>query len=113
VRSGCGLSARLHTSACVSIRSAYVSIRQHTSAYAKWLRSIRSPAYVSIRQHTSAYVSIRQHTSADASICEVAPVYPLAFAVAMSQHTSAYVSIRQRMSTFAVVVVPAVPHESA
>ena len=37
-------------------RSAYVSIRQHTSAY------------VSIRQHTSAYVSIRQHTSAPATL---------------------------------------------
>ena len=39
--------------------SAYVSIRQHTSA--------ESPSYVSIRQHTSAYVSgitfIRQDTS--------------------------------------------------
>jgi hypothetical protein len=47
---------RQHTSP-VTPKSAYVSIRQHTSAY------------VSIRQHTSpvtpksAYVSIRQHTS--------------------------------------------------
>jgi hypothetical protein len=48
--------------------SAYVCIRQHTSAY------IRQHTYVSIRQH--AYVSIR--TSAYVSI-----------------HTSAYVSIRQ------------------
>ncbi len=57
--------------------SAYVSIRQHTSAY----------AYVSIRQHTSAYVSIRQHTSA----------YVLALGRSrpgsIRQHTSAYVSI--------------------
>jgi hypothetical protein len=36
--------------------SAYVSIRQHTSAYAL-LRCSQS-----IRQLTSAYVSIRQHT---------------------------------------------------
>ncbi len=34
---------------------AYVSIRQHTSAYV---------AYVSIRQHTSAYVGIRQDEGA-------------------------------------------------
>ncbi len=33
--------------------SAYVSIRQHTSAYASSIR----------QQHTSAYVSIHQHTS--------------------------------------------------
>ena len=68
--------------------SAYVSIRQHMSAYVS-IVSIRTRAcragqrdehsaaahqsrrrlptyihaYVSIRQHTSAYVSIRQHTS--------------------------------------------------
>ena len=40
----------------VSARTAYVSIRQHTSAY------------VSIRQHASAYVSMLQHTSAYVSI---------------------------------------------
>jgi hypothetical protein len=69
-------------SACKSDRwtkSAYVSIRQHTSANATAYVSIQSetksewggqadrdhtPAYVSIRKHTSAYVSIRQHTSA-------------------------------------------------
>jgi hypothetical protein len=47
-------------------------MRQHTSAYvssdvqhALALRvCLQDPAYVSIRQHTSAYVSIRQHTSA-------------------------------------------------
>ncbi len=56
--------------------SAYVSIRQHTSAYAAPLpagaRSVpawrqHTSAYVSIRQHTPAYVSIRQHTPAYAS----------------------------------------------
>jgi hypothetical protein len=64
------VSIRQHTSADVSIRqhtSAYVSRRQHTSAYV----SIRqhTSAYVSIRQHTSAFVSIRQHTSASWSSC--------------------------------------------
>jgi hypothetical protein len=53
--------------------SAYVSMRQHTSALearaaglAPVNGSIRQhmSAYVSIRQHTSAYISIRQHTSA-------------------------------------------------
>jgi hypothetical protein len=42
--------------------SAYVSIRQHTSAYvaeAKREKTFRYEAYVRIRQHTSAYVSIR------------------------------------------------------
>jgi hypothetical protein len=50
----------------VSITSAYVSTRQHTSANV----SIRQHN-VSIRQHTSAYVSIRQHTSAYISIRSV------------------------------------------
>jgi hypothetical protein len=59
------------------ITPAYVSIRQHTSAYVVdhalvdhvyiYIRSVsirqHTSAYVSIRQHTSAYVSIRQHTS--------------------------------------------------
>jgi hypothetical protein len=55
--------------------SAYVSIRQHTSAYVRersrqLAHSAAAPtcAYVSIRQHTTAYVSIRQHTPAYASI---------------------------------------------
>jgi hypothetical protein len=84
--------ARQHTSAYVSITSAYAThrgivyellpprIRQHTSAYA----SIRQH-YVSIRDNERnsvcsfcllGYVSIRQHTSA------------------LRQHTPAYVSIR-------------------
>ncbi len=67
--SGCHsayVSIRQHTSAYVSISwgqadaiqhtSAYVSIRQHTTAYV-------------IRQHTSAYVSIRQHSENDADVC--------------------------------------------
>ena len=42
-----------YITARLSVRDAYVSIRQHTSAY------------VSIRQHTSAYVRIRPHTARD------------------------------------------------
>jgi hypothetical protein len=61
--------------------SAYVSTRQHTSAYASIVPDLtedRLATTYRIRQHTSAYVSIRQHTSAYVSI---------------RQHTSAYVSI--------------------
>ena len=64
---------------------AHVSIRQHTSAYAR-IRQYTS-AYVGIRQHTSAaYGSIRPHTSA-----------------CIRQHTSAYVSIRQHPSAYVCV----------
>ncbi len=60
--------------------SAYVSIRQHTSAYADALVN-----YVSIRQHTSAYASIRPvNERADA----------LVNYVSIRQHTSAHASIR-------------------
>jgi hypothetical protein len=72
--------------------SAYVSIRQHTSAYV----SIRTSAYVSIRQHTSAYASIRQHTSARCPF------------ISIRQHTQACVSIRQHTSTY-VSKVPVTP----
>jgi hypothetical protein len=98
-------SRRQHTSAYVSIRQAYVSIRQHTSAY------------VSIRQHTSAYVSIRQHTSAcvGGRLCfrqvrTRAAMLPFAHTrpplracctyVSIRQHTLAYVSIRQHTSAY-------------
>ncbi len=54
------------------LSSAYVSIRQHTSAYVSiCLPLLYCPVtdtLFSIRQHTSAYVSIRQHTSAYVSI---------------------------------------------
>jgi hypothetical protein len=52
--------------------SAYVSIRQHTSAYVS-IRQLSEGAwgpervlitYILYIKHTSAYVSIRQHTSA-------------------------------------------------
>jgi hypothetical protein len=93
----------IHTS---SIRSAYVSIRQHTSAY------------VSIRQHTSAYVSIRQHTSAYGAdrmlrvphqprnaLRVVRLLAQRAAYVSIRQHTSAYVSIRQHIHTSAYVSI--------
>jgi hypothetical protein len=54
-----------------NLQSAYVSIRQHTSAC------------VCMRQHTSAYVSMHQHTSSAAATCSIvqliAPTY-LSFA---------------------------------
>jgi hypothetical protein len=51
-----------------SLPSAYVSIRQHTSAYVNymcvaprvWHSTSLPSAYVSIRQHTPAYVSMPQ-----------------------------------------------------
>jgi hypothetical protein len=61
-------------------------------------------AYVSIRQHMSAYVSIRrmrQHTSAYVSIlARLAPISRGPTRV-IRQHTSAYASIRQHTSAFA------------
>jgi hypothetical protein len=62
-------TALLHTSAYVSRRqhmSAYVSIRLQTSADSVH-KGIERQLFC-IRQHTSAYVSIRQHTSAHVSI---------------------------------------------
>ncbi len=56
--------------------SAYVSIRQYTSAYVRFAHSAR--------QHTSAYDSIRQHTQGSPTL-----------RVSIRQHTTAYVSIRQ------------------
>jgi hypothetical protein len=50
---------------CRARRSAYVIIRQHTSAE----ENLRLGGAVErIRQHTSAYVSIRQHTSAEENL---------------------------------------------
>jgi predicted metal-dependent hydrolase len=109
-----------------NLSRAYVSIRQHTSAYVAGdphverlaLVANLSAAYVSIRQHTSAYVSIRQHTSAYVSITAVElyenvanharreyaaahDVVPLLRPLLPnSVHTSAYVSIRQHTSAY-------------
>ena len=71
--------------------SAYVSIRQHTSAacccHSTTPPPLHTSADVSIRQHTSAYVSTMllplRHASASAY-------------VSRCQHTSTYVSIRQQ-----------------
>jgi hypothetical protein len=110
--------------------AAYVSIRQHTSAYL-WQRSAatRKPrvlyakpalpsACACIRQHTSAYVStctyvsIRQRTSAYVSICQHMSAYVsirqhlhivALDSVSVRQHTSAYVSLRQRTSAYVSV----------
>jgi hypothetical protein len=100
---------------------AYVSLRQHTSAYVSMLRDLlyglcrwlagtctrqHTSAHVSsvsIRQHTSAYVSIRQHTSrqhtsAYVSIRQHTSAYVSIRHVSIRQHTSAYVSTRQHTS---------------
>jgi hypothetical protein len=99
---------------------AYVSIRQHTSAYVSIrhiLASTSTPVYanrwctehtsahVSTRQHTSAYVSIRQPTSADVSrrqhtSADVSKRQHTSAYVSIRQHTSAYVSIRQHTSAY-------------
>jgi hypothetical protein len=69
----------------VKFESAYVSIRQHTSAAS----GLAAVAGCPRRQHTSAYVSIRQHTQLQGWLLWLA-----ARAVSIRQHTSAYVSIR-------------------
>ncbi len=90
--------------------SAYVSIRQHTSAYVSIRRQTRGRGeqgsqgatylHVSIRQQTAEYVSIRQHTSAyvsrrggerGAQGSEGATY--LRTYVSIRQHTSAYVYV--------------------
>jgi hypothetical protein len=97
--------------------SAYVSIRQHTSAYvhgcldagARTPRGL--PAYVSIQQHTSrmpgrrstqaAWSScIRQHTSAYVTDARMPDARRVVFL-----HTSAYVSIRQHTSAYVSIRV--------
>jgi hypothetical protein len=79
----------------IRIRSAYVQpCVQHASACltraerSRWAYN----AYVSIRQHTSAYVSIRQHPSAYLTRAERSRWAYNAY-VSIRQHTSAYVSI--------------------
>jgi hypothetical protein len=58
---------------------------------------VEPEAYVSVRQHTSAYVSIRQALVAAAAVARELVVEPEAY-VSVRQHTSAYVSIRQHTS---------------
>jgi hypothetical protein len=83
------------------LQPAYVSIRQHTSAYAsirQFCAGDTRPSDVAaaacIRQHTSAYVSIRQFCAVDTRPFDVAA------AACIRQHTSAYVSIRQHKSAY-------------
>jgi hypothetical protein len=66
-------------------RTAYVSIRQHTSAY------------VSIRQHTSAYVSAGS-TNTCSSVCSSSLAHHTSAYVSIRQHTAAYVSIREQQA---------------
>ncbi len=54
--------------------SAYVSIRQHTSAYASGGSALPSVSAERTCQHASAYVSIRQHTLAAAARCLACPL---------------------------------------
>ena len=108
--------------------SAYVSIRQHTSAYLHIdkLESYNgASAYDSIRQHTSAYVSTRQHASAYLHIDKLVANNCVSglhvvkvnghhlrapprirrirqHASAYAKHTSAYVSMPQRQHTLGV-----------
>jgi hypothetical protein len=76
------VSGLLHTSAYVSIRTAYVSIRQNTSAYVSTrMLSIRQHSYVDVcdaQARTSAYVLMEERS---------------VFACGLL-HASAYVSIR-------------------
>ncbi len=69
-------------------------------------RAFAPTAYVSIRQHTSAYISIRQQASRTRRKLWCAPrqraVAPTAY-VSIRQHTSAYASIRQRTSAYVSV----------
>jgi hypothetical protein len=105
---------RQHT---VNIRSAYASIRRHTSAYVIHLvhQHVRVVAQFRVLlQHPQQHSCIRQHTSAD----ESAYVSVVQFCVLLQhpqqhscgtkeqghfsarQHTSAYVSIRQHTSAY-------------
>ncbi len=90
----------LDAKACVSIRHtlAYVSMRQHTSAY-----------LASIRQHTSAFQTpgceryLKESLGGTSGSKDTPLRLPLLFerlgpqCTCIRQHTSAYVSIRQRV----------------
>jgi hypothetical protein len=84
---------------------AYVSMRQHTSAYVSIYAHpeeeglVQAPAYVSMRQHTSAYVSMRQNTTAQVATwwkrsSRFDTLLTYAAYVSMRQHMSAYVNTR-------------------
>jgi hypothetical protein len=99
---GAYVSIRQHTSAYVSIRVPLLRAGKSQRASASLLSSVtkNTPAsvFVSIRQHTSAYVSIRQHTSAESlgvACLECDEEYTC---VSIHQHTSVYVRIRLNVS---------------
>jgi hypothetical protein len=87
---------------------AYVSIRQHASAYgcSRGPQTLlHTSACVSMRQHTAApaalrHSCIRQHTSACVSIRLLPRPSDTPAYVSIRQHASAYVSIRQLTSAY-------------
>ncbi len=83
----CVVATRQHT-------SAYVSIRQHTSACV-CPHTTASSLPVSISQHTSAYVSIRQHTSA----CVCPHTTASSLPVSIRQHVCVFILLRRRYRT--------------
>ncbi len=108
-----GLSAASWKCLARMLPSAYVSTRQHTSAYVQPgysrfisgvleeqpLEVLRTYADVSIRQHTPAYVSMRMLASWKGSSWKclarmLTPAY-----VSTRPHTPAYVSIRMLASS--------------
>jgi hypothetical protein len=102
-RAGAQRAAPCFTSACQSA-SAYVRIRQHTSAYVSRARSQRAaPCFTSACQSASAYVRIRQHTSAyvsrarsqRAAPCFTSEYQSASAYVRMHQHTSAELGRRE------------------
>jgi hypothetical protein len=87
--------------------SAFVSIRQHTSAYVRGAAACpttrrRCTCSICIRQYTSAVVSIRQHTSEERRRVQQRIVaVPVRYAyVSIRQHTPAYASSRQYTSAY-------------
>jgi hypothetical protein len=108
---GCRIRRPLWTSlhSTVPAAPAYVSIRQHTSAYVsvtcipQYLQHQHTSEYVSIRQHTSALLafhstcstSIRQHTSALLAFQSISTAQRERAYASIRQHTPAYASIRQ------------------
>ncbi len=112
IRHTSAYAQRQHTSAYVSMRPAYVSIRQLSLAvvsipercsepkYGLCLKS-RSNSAAAIaddvglndvgQYHRLPYVSIRQHTSAQTTLANTTTCHTSAY-VSIRQHTSAYVS---------------------
>jgi hypothetical protein len=90
---------------CIRQHTAYVSIRQHTSAYVSIRQAVSSDTC--IRRHTSAY-GIRKYTSAYVSMRQAVGATPLP-SISMEQRalyirpTSAYVRIRPHTSAYVAV----------